>query len=426
MSKDAGSRPLRVLFVSRGLFEDRDGYQSGFQTRTLAELKAVAGRWCSGRKIEVQLLDFESRRHLAGGRARSIGDMLSAAGIESRLVAARAPHCRSRHLEYLVWALQSLWDSVLVAAAARRWESDVIHTHGEWITFTSIPASKLLRIPLLYEAHGILDEVYRKGEGLGIGYRAVKTLESICMRSSRHLIVVSEAMKDHFARSYDVLAQVVPCGVDAGLFAYDERTRSAMRRELMLTDKYVVVYSGSLFDPWQQPKEMVGAFKEIEKRAPGCVFLVLTYDDTEAVRGLLVSQGLAPSSMLIRRVAHTDVPAHLMAGDVGLLIRARDIVNRVACPVKFAEYLACGVPVLCTRGIGDISDIVKDHDVGLVIDNEMEDVDWDRACEDLSRLRGAGTKERCLRTARDRFSWESNSAAICAFYLEVAGAAPSR
>src|SRR5205823_7759921 len=38
-------------------------------------------------------------------------------------------------------------------------------------------------------------------------------------------------------------------------------------------------------------------------------------------------------------------------------------------PTKFAEYLASGLPVVSTRGIGDIDAVIEDEGVGVLLDD---------------------------------------------------------
>jgi hypothetical protein len=52
--------------------------------------------------------------------------------------------------------------------------------------------------------------------------------------------------------------------------------------------------------------------------------------------------------------------------DYGLLVRERSTTNRVAAPTKFAEYLAAGLRVLISPEVGDYSELVQVHDLGIV------------------------------------------------------------
>ena len=48
------------------------------------------------------------------------------------------------------------------------------------------------------------------------------------------------------------------------------------------------------------------------------------------------------------------------------------MVNNVASPIKVAEYLACGLPVIMTQGIGDYSEDLAREPVGLLLDERKD------------------------------------------------------
>ena len=62
----------------------------------------------------------------------------------------------------------------------------------------------------------------------------------------------------------------------------------------------------------------------------------------------------------------------LSAADFGLLLRENNIVNNVASPTKFAEYLMAGLPVIISNGIGDFSYFVRFKNVGICIDSHID------------------------------------------------------
>lgn len=60
------------------------------------------------------------------------------------------------------------------------------------------------------------------------------------------------------------------------------------------------------------------------------------------------------------------VPELLAACDHALLVREDSVTNRVSSPTKFAEYIACGLPVVISAQIGDFSRAVQAHQLGFV------------------------------------------------------------
>jgi len=60
------------------------------------------------------------------------------------------------------------------------------------------------------------------------------------------------------------------------------------------------------------------------------------------------------------------VADHLIVGDYGLLIRENSVTNQVASPVKFAEYLACGLKVIISEDLGDYTKLSSQKNWGYV------------------------------------------------------------
>ena len=63
-------------------------------------------------------------------------------------------------------------------------------------------------------------------------------------------------------------------------------------------------------------------------------------------------------------VSEQEIPNLLMCGDYGLLLREESVTNKVASPIKFAEYLACGLGIIITPNIGDYSSYVINNNCG--------------------------------------------------------------
>lgn len=75
-----------------------------------------------------------------------------------------------------------------------------------------------------------------------------------------------------------------------------------------------------------------------------------------------------------------EVPNYLNAADIGVIWRNNDIVNNVACPVKFSEYACCGLPVLSNKGVTLIKNYIEDTGFGKIINSlnnlQSKDIDY--------------------------------------------------
>jgi glycosyltransferase involved in cell wall biosynthesis len=76
----------------------------------------------------------------------------------------------------------------------------------------------------------------------------------------------------------------------------------------------------------------------------------------------------------------SDIPKFLLMGDVGLLTIADLPTARKAVSVKFGEYLATGLPVICTPFVAGAAQLIRDNGCGIVVDTKeassFDQINW--------------------------------------------------
>ena len=170
-------------------------------------------------------------------------------------------------------------------------------------------------------------------------------------------LAVSEALVSHWRERYGYKGDahvVIPCTLgaegavsDAAVPPKDGRLR--------------LVYSGSSAG-WQ-------GFALLEQ------LLVPLLEGDERVEVLFLARPDVHVQALMDRfpgrvkrswLEPAEVARVLAIQDLGILLRESTVTNRVSSPTKFAEYLAAGLPVVISEGIGDLSAAVSTHGLGLV------------------------------------------------------------
>lgn len=131
---------------------------------------------------------------------------------------------------------------------------------------------------------------------------------------------------------------VTPTGVDLDLFAAPV-DRAEVRRSLGIGDELVVGWSGS-FRPFHQLDQLVHAVAAV----PGAT-LLLVGDGPERPRVERLAAQLGVSARFPGMVAHDRLPSLLAAMDVGVVM-APAAGSFHYSPLKVAEYLAAGLPVV--------------------------------------------------------------------------------
>ena len=109
-----------------------------------------------------------------------------------------------------------------------------------------------------------------------------------------------------------------------------------------------------------------------------------------------------------------------------MLLRRDALVNNVACPVKFGEYLACGVRPVLTPYIGDQSDACRTQDLGAVVGlaNPAESAAILAADAARPGTLDAAGRERRRAWAAQNIAPERAAARIAQFVDGVSAAAP--
>ncbi len=215
---------------------------------------------------------------------------------------------------------------------------------------------------------GIVPEehlMYDTGIGRYVPFAAGKVFEHIIFKYADSFSAVSHRFKEYFISKYDLKDRrflVMPSVYDDEKFYYDEKLRNDYRKKLSCKDNNdLITYCGSLQN-WQQPDLMFKMFRQLSNYEENR-FLVLTFD-VEAAEKFAEENAIAKDRINIFPAPPEQVNAYLNASDVCVLFRKDDIVNNVASPTKFAEYLVTKNRILISEGVGDFSDLVKNSDYG--------------------------------------------------------------
>lgn len=192
-------------------------------------------------------------------------------------------------------------------------------------------------------------------------------LEKQCILQSDYRIAVSNELVNYWKTEFDYNVSkhsVIPCTLNS-LFENISITNDTIfekRKALDFTNNDVVfVYSGSLAG-WQSIHLMVDCIKTVLQKNTTHKMLFLS-ELTPEIQQLKTE---FPQQVQCKKVPPNDVPHYLIVCDYGLLIRENSVTNQVASPVKFAEYLACGLDVIISEQLGDYSEFVKQNNCGFM------------------------------------------------------------
>lgn len=167
---------------------------------------------------------------------------------------------------------------------------------------------------------------------------------------------------------------LISCGVDIKRF---ETAEKATIDGLDLSQRIVLGYCGG-FHGWQNFEAMIDLAIRLHNMDKRVFLLVFSNGNVEPFNEKLSMLG--KENYFIKGLPSKEVPSHLKLMDAGLLLRSDLILNRVSSPTKICEYLAAGVPLVCTQYSGDYDRSVVHKENGFVgaepvfTDEEVKDL----------------------------------------------------
>jgi glycosyltransferase involved in cell wall biosynthesis len=373
------------------------------QSQVLAYLEQLA----PGR--EIHLLSFEKPRDWGNAGYRdAVSRRIAAAGI--------AWHPRIwRNRPRIVAAVYNLLIGMAAAVSiSLRHKVSLFHARSIMCSAMALPAVVLRHGKLISDIRGFWPDE-RVDAGLipsgGLVYRVLKSLERISLRRSAAIVTLTEASvpilreDPRFGRPNAPIS-VIPTCVDL------DRFHPAAQ---MAKGNFILGYVGS-FGTWYMLDETVELFAALRERAPNARFLIVNRHDHGAIRAALGRSGIPESACELRSARFGEMPALIAEMTAGVCFVRPQFSKISSAPTKFAEYLACGVPVVATDGVGDLGDIIRSEGVGLAV-SEFDPGGLSKTADALFDLvKEPGIRERCRSVAEQRFSLDTGVAHYRSIY----------
>jgi glycosyltransferase involved in cell wall biosynthesis len=146
---------------------------------------------------------------------------------------------------------------------------------------------------------------------------------------------------------------VVPNGKDAARFQpLDAAARRDVRERCGVPQTAPWLQFVGSVGPQYHLRECLEVVSRVLRRCPDVRMHILTGHESAARAH--VAEAHLEKVVTVQRVAPDDVPGYLGAADLGFALRSATFSQRGVSPLKIAEYLLCGVPVLGLRGVGDL------------------------------------------------------------------------
>lgn len=205
--------------------------------------------------------------------------------------------------------------------------------------------------------------------GSGIENKLFELEKNAVLRSHKQL-AVSSKLVEYWRETFNYNQQdysLTPCVVTPSQKSADEELPSDLKEFFKLNNKRIkIVFSGGN-GKWQQIEETCELIQNLIETNDACgLFLCPPHPSIEALINCF------PDFVFQTTLPPSSVHSALLQCDYGIILRANNITNRVASPIKIAEYLHAGLKVILSPNIGDYSDLLIQSGYGIIVKNPYE------------------------------------------------------
>ncbi len=153
--------------------------------------------------------------------------------------------------------------------------------------------------------------------------------------------------------------------------------------------------------PWQNLDETAAIWRAIATQSPNAHFRVISRDP----RCRVLVERLDPARVdVVSAESPAEVNALLNDVQCGALFRKPNVINEVAFPTKFGEYLGAGCAVTTSRLAWDITGIVERFGCGVLI---APGTSAEAAAKEIEAFRAASPPAAVLRGAAQHLNQET-------------------
>lgn len=286
-----------------------------------------------------------------------LGDELDGVSLHT-LRYHKRPTVPAKLLDVVAGIIFALW---LVA----RHRIVLLHARSHVPALIATVVGRLARRRVIFDMRGFLADEYVEAETWRRGAiieRVARIVERLLLRAADAVVVLTDRAQEALASDPATRAVisrkplvVVPCCVDLNLFQPREPD-----------DTPTLVYAGSV-GTWYLLENMVSFFRELRSLRPDVFFLVLNRGQHADIHRVLRRSDLPAGAVQVLSADFSKVPDILGRCAAGIVLLREGRSKIASSPIKLAEYLASGLPVVINDAVGDAPRLVAKWRAGVIL-----------------------------------------------------------
>lgn len=201
---------------------------------------------------------------------------------------------------------------------------------------------------------------------------------------------------------------VIPCSVDTNLFnpmKINEDLRKKFEERLKINENDIIFsYLGSI-GGWYLINEMMSFLKTISDKIQNSRFLFISPHQHEKIYDTALRAGIPGEKILVTHAQRAEVPVLLSFSNYSIFFIKSCYSKQASSPTKHGEIMAMGIPIITNAGVGDVEEIIKKYNSGIVLE-QLNGVEYLKVAQALSQKK-IFDKDAVREGAKDYFALEN-------------------
>ena len=311
--------------------------------------------------------------------------------------------------------MRMIW---LVLREVRRGDMNLIHARSYIPAAVALVVSRMTGVPFIFDMRALWPEELITAGRLRRGslmHRAIAGAERACLAKSAGVISLTHAAVAHLKSVYPAELKnqrivVIPTCADLDRF-----TPAANKRPRPTVHGCI----GTILSGWFRTDWLANWMRVAAVRDPDARFEIVTRDDAARVRATLDPANELAERLSIAPRPSEDMPDAVRGHDLSVMFFTDGLSKLGSAPTRLAEVLGCGLPVMANEGVGDVADIVRKNNVGVIVEGASLQ-HMEGAFEALETLMlDPDLSKRCRATAEAVFSLEAGTEAYREIYASI-------
>lgn len=312
--------------------------------------------------------------------------------------------------------LAKLWDLLVLVFSTYRITNksniELVHCRSYIPAIAAFVVGKMTKVPFIFDMRALWPEEMIDANRLkrdSLIHKVINYLERRLINESSHIVSLTHAAVPYLLDKHQGVNKnkitVIPTCVDLSRFTGNTKS-----------EHNAIGTMGTIVSGWYYLNWLAKTLSLADDIFPDTTIRIITRDDPVIIFNEFEKVGINRSEVYISSCSVDDIQENIQHLKFAILYFTPGISKLGSAPTRMAEFLACGIPILGNRGVGDMGDIIEKYDIGVVVENN-ESSELNRALNKIKvLLQDPNISQRCKQTAELIFSAERGARQYASVY----------